>query len=91
MTKKARFLMPHFDSGVAKFKKGEVHDLTDETRLCIARGAAEEIDVPDEPAEADAAAAEAKAKAVAEAKAKAEAEAKAEADKKAAAESKAKK
>lgn len=45
--KKAKFLVSHFDSGVEKFKAGEEHELTEETRLCIARGAAVEIDVAD--------------------------------------------
>lgn len=48
--KKAKFLVSHFDAGVEKFKAGEAYELTDETRLCIVRGAAEEVDVLDEPA-----------------------------------------
>lgn len=50
--KKARFVMSHFDAGVEKFKAGEDHELTDETRLCIARGAAVEVDVADQSASA---------------------------------------
>jgi len=48
--KKAKFLMSHFDAGAEKFKAGEAYELTEETRLCIARGAAVEVDVPDQPA-----------------------------------------
>lgn len=47
--KKAKFLVSHFDAGVEKFKKGASYPLDDETRLCIARGAAEEVEVADEP------------------------------------------
>lgn len=46
----AKFLVSHFDAGVEKFKAGQAYPLNDETSLCIARGAAEEVDVPDEPA-----------------------------------------
>jgi len=46
--KKAKFLVSHFDAGTEKFKAGHAYDLTDETRLCIKRGAAVEVDVPDE-------------------------------------------
>jgi hypothetical protein len=48
--KMAKFLVSHFDASAEKFRAGEAYPLTDETRLCIARGAAEEVDVPDEPA-----------------------------------------
>lgn len=47
--KQAKFLVSHFDAGVEKYKAGETYDLTDETRLCIARGAAVEVDVEDAP------------------------------------------
>ena len=47
--KKAKFLVSHFDAGVEKFKKGEAYPLDDETSLCITRGAAEEVEVADEP------------------------------------------
>lgn len=47
--KKAKFLVSHFDAGVEKFKAGKAYPLDDETRLCIARGAAEEVDEPNEP------------------------------------------
>lgn len=54
--KKAQFLVSHFDAGEVKFKAGECYPLTDETRLCIVRGAAVEVDVADEaPAESAAA------------------------------------
>ncbi|HYD58964.1 MAG TPA: hypothetical protein VEC35_01320 [Noviherbaspirillum sp.] len=46
--KKAKFLVSHFDAGVEKFKAGEAYDLTDETRLCITRGAAVEVDAMDD-------------------------------------------
>jgi hypothetical protein len=45
--KKAKFLVSHFDAGVVKFKAGQAYPLDDETRLCIVRGAAEEVDVED--------------------------------------------
>ena len=47
--KQAKFLVSHFDAGVEKFKAGQIYPLEDETRLCIARGAAEEVDVAEEP------------------------------------------
>lgn len=54
--KQAKFLVSHFDAGVEKFQAGETYPLDDETRLCIARGAAEEVDVDEKPeAKADAA------------------------------------
>lgn len=43
--KKAKFLVSHFDASVEKYKAGEVYDLTEDTRLCIARGAAVEVEV----------------------------------------------
>ena len=43
--KMAKFLVSHFDASAEKFRAGEAYPLTDETRLCIARGAAEEVDV----------------------------------------------
>lgn len=62
--KKAKFLVSHFDAGTEKYKAGEAYDLTDETRLCIVRGAAEEVEVEDKPADdKDGADAEARAKA----------------------------
>ena len=49
--KKAKFLVSHFDGGTEKYKAGEAYPLDDDTSLCIVRGAAVEVDVPEEPAE----------------------------------------
>lgn len=57
--KMAKFLVSHFDASAEKFRAGEAYPLTDETRLCIARGAAEEVDVPDESGATEQPAAEA--------------------------------
>jgi hypothetical protein len=46
--KMAKFLVSHFDSGIEKFKADQTYPLDEETRLCVARGAAEEVDVEDE-------------------------------------------
>lgn len=62
--KKIKFNVSHFDGGTEKFKAGQLYDVTDETRLCVVRGAAVEVDVPDEapePPAAEAAPAEAAA------------------------------
>lgn len=44
--KKAKFLVSHFDAGAVKFQAGESYPLDEETRLCIVRGAAEEVEAP---------------------------------------------
>lgn len=52
--KKAKFLASHFDAGEEKYKAGEAYPLDDDTRLCIARGAAVEVDAPDDAPAAEA-------------------------------------
>lgn len=65
--KMAKFLVSHFDAGAEKFTAGQAYPLSDETRLCVARGAAEEVDIADEPAAPEVAATEEAAAPAAEA------------------------